>query len=1398
MKSTHELHGIQACRVAAILFGLALPFLAQANPQGMTVVAGSASAQVSGSQLNVTAGQNTFLNWSSFNIQQGETTTFIQPAANAVVLNNIGGNSPSQIWGTLHANGTVILANANGFYFGPNSMIKVGGSFIAATAPLPPDFGAGSTWQFTGMPPLAGIVNYGTVQVGQNKSLYLIAEQIGNHGNLSAPGGSIGLCAGKQVLLSERPDGRGLSAIVQMPSGSVDNTGNITADAGTIALQAQVVNQNGVIQADSAQNQNGVIELVASESLHLGANSQILARGDDTSPGSAAGSVTLKSANNFTDSAGSRIVATGGARGGNGGNIEISAPNILSLNSGMDAGAQSGWQGGQLLLDPANIVLGTSGGSGPDSTGTVAYNSGSGTLNINVNTAFANMNFSSILLQATTSITLAANTVWNLSQSTGLSSGQLTLQSGGNITIGTGAKIIDNNDWSVALEAGYDFANNTIQASSSGTGNINLNGGGKGSQSDPIQLFAGSLTLLAAQSITLGFGAVYTRGGGSIFAEALAGDIDLGSGNGGYVYYSDGSSSAPNPGGIATAAGGDVTLIAGGSIYRDPQATKTDTLTLGHSFGATGAYGPGDVTLIAGNQITGYYTLADGVGTILAGVAATSSQADQLRNSHGDPAAYAAALQGLESEVQQSQNPKGNIGIDQNNLVDLNLIKGAWSVWAANSIYIGEVRNPNGTFNNNALTVPAGEFVGNESDPTVPASVPFLFDYAPDAAVHLWAGNGITLDGSSLQRQTGYNDSMPPIYPPILTLNAGEGGITIDNSLFLYPSQQGALEMTTRDGGNLVGQVQAGSTALATITMSDSSQPGWVAIKNNEHALTPLHLDDPNAVTVDIDGSIGSFGLVVPTYAQITVNGNAPYTLENQNYFGTYNFGFSGLNLSPSQTTAINVAGDIMYRGDLTFEPLAPADVPPASLFSASTDSSITGRLRYDAATQQLFFIGVMSEPILAFLLNPTVYVLDAAGNQILNANGQPETTTLTLSGNAKAAIVNLYADSQSAQISNEGLALAGPGKFAIAANDIDLGVSGGIVVNPLDPTLLAIYPRGADLSVTTRGTLTMTSSEIANESWLGGVDINVGSSLDVGGQFTAFDDPNAAKGIFTTSGGNVSVTAAGNVNVNGSRIAAYNGGNVTVTSSQGDVNAGSGGSGYVSVVSQELDSDGNLVSLLQKIPGSGILATTLPGSSAPTLGNILINAPNGNVSASIGGVIEIAFNDADSRNSAITINAGRDINAGNSGIIGSNIKLNAQGNISGLVVGSGNVNINSQQAVNVTAVSGGNVSISAGTSVSGTVISGGNAEVSGSSITASLIASSVSASGDTAGASVGIPPSNVAKQDAKVADDASTSVTSGNSQDSDDEEQKRRAGGGPRLAKTTGRVTVILPTKPN
>jgi filamentous hemagglutinin family protein len=1295
-----------------------------ANPTGMTVVSGSATAQQSGSQLNVTTSSSALLNWSSFNIQQGETTTFIQPSASSVVLNEIGGANPSQIFGNLNANGTVILANANGFYFGPNSMISVGGSFIATTAPLTPDFGAGSAWTFTGMPPLASIVNYGQIQVGSGKSLFLIAEQIENHGELNAPGGDIGLYAGEDILVSDRPDGRGLSATVKVPSGSINNLGQITADAGTIALQAKVVNQDGIIQADSIQNQNGVIELVASDSLNLGANSQILARGDNTTPNSSGGSVTLQSGNNFSDSAGSQISVAGGSQGGNGGSVEISAENLGDIHSQLDGSAQAGFIGGNVLIDPTDLALNSS--------------------SLNPYSGFAN-----ILFSATGNITLAQNTILNLSGSTGVGSGQLTLEAGGDITFGNNSKITDANDWSVTLDAGYDFNNNVIQ---SGVGNIYLNGGSGLSQNGTIQLSAGSVNLLAGQSILVGSGSVFTTGGGSIYADALAGDINAGTYNGSSTsggqqtsdYLFTASGSRPNAilGGISTAAGGDVTLIAGNNVVSVPTVPSSSQWP-----GASGTYGAGNVTVIAGNQITGNYTLANGTGTMLAGVQVSGAQAGALQNRSTDPTTYASALSDLETAVIQNSSGNGNIGAASgaSGPVTLSLIQGSWNAWAANNIYIKEVNNPNGTFN---------------------SLQSFLFNYAPDAAANFWAGNAITLVGANLTRVNRQNQTMPPIYAPILSLNAGAGGITIDKSIILYPSSEGALQITTRDGGDLNGAVNASSTTLTGITMSDSGSASWTTFANG-HAATPLHLNDPNPVTLDISGEINSFGLTVPTFAQINVAGS------------TYNFGFIGQNLSPSQTTSINVTGDITYRGDLTSENLSSAISSSTFDDIIAGDSALAGALRYDATSGTISFVGIMGSATEQSLLNPT----DANGNAIFTG------AQLTA---WQATITQLYSDSQSASLGDNGLVLSGPGNFNITANSIDLGISDGISVSAPDSALAAISPYGANINVTTAGNLEMTSTKIANESYLGGINLNVGGTLDVGGQLTTFGDPDAAKGIFTTSGGNISATANGDVNVDGSRIAAYDGGNLNIKSVTGDVNAGTGGEGYVTLNALEIDpTSGQLVSIPATIPGSGILATTIVGSDA-ALGNITINAPGGSVNASLGGIIQIAFNGNAPQNAFVQVNAGQDINASGSGIIGSNIKLQAGGNINGLVIGSGSVDINSAQNVDVTAFSGGDVSINAGGEVSGTVISGGNVDVSGSSITASLIASSVSTSGDATGATEGIPQSNVAKDNAETADDAST-VTSKTDDQDDDLKKKKK---GIALAQKVSRVTVILPQK--
>src|SRR5882672_9200112 len=72
--------------------------LAMAGPNGGTVVGGSATilGQGTGSVTINQSSQNTIINWATFNIGRGETTTFNQPNSTSVALNRvIGGLGPS-------------------------------------------------------------------------------------------------------------------------------------------------------------------------------------------------------------------------------------------------------------------------------------------------------------------------------------------------------------------------------------------------------------------------------------------------------------------------------------------------------------------------------------------------------------------------------------------------------------------------------------------------------------------------------------------------------------------------------------------------------------------------------------------------------------------------------------------------------------------------------------------------------------------------------------------------------------------------------------------------------------------------------------------------------------------------------------------------------------------------------------------------------------------------------------------------------------------------------------------------------------------------------------------------------------------------------------------------------
>jgi filamentous hemagglutinin family protein len=86
-------------------------------------------------------GNNLFHSFSEFNVREGRSVYFENPAEVTNILSRVTGNDLSDILGTLGvgapgALGTanLFLINPNGIIFGPNARLDVGGSFVATTA----------------------------------------------------------------------------------------------------------------------------------------------------------------------------------------------------------------------------------------------------------------------------------------------------------------------------------------------------------------------------------------------------------------------------------------------------------------------------------------------------------------------------------------------------------------------------------------------------------------------------------------------------------------------------------------------------------------------------------------------------------------------------------------------------------------------------------------------------------------------------------------------------------------------------------------------------------------------------------------------------------------------------------------------------------------------------------------------------------------------------------------------------------------------------------------------------------------------------------------------------------------------------------------------------------------
>ena len=338
--SRREFSGLSALpRRTAIAAAVTACFVtsgALANPTGLSVANGSASASGSGTALTITNSPGAILNWQSFSIGQGELTRFLQQNAASSVLNRVVGANPSAILGTLQSNGRVFLINPNGITFGAGSVIDVAG-LVASTLNLSnQDFLAGRQ-RFSATPGAGDIVNQGAITTAPGGQIYLIAPNVQNNGILRSPQGEVILAAGASVELVNAGSPE-LRVEINAAGNQALNLGQIIAESGKLGIYAGLIKNSGSLNADSASLEGGRIVLKASKDLTLDPTSTLSANG------TRGGSITLQAGD--TTLVAGQIEATG--RQGQGGTLQLLGDRVGLTQATADVSGSAG--GGTLLV----------------------------------------------------------------------------------------------------------------------------------------------------------------------------------------------------------------------------------------------------------------------------------------------------------------------------------------------------------------------------------------------------------------------------------------------------------------------------------------------------------------------------------------------------------------------------------------------------------------------------------------------------------------------------------------------------------------------------------------------------------------------------------------------------------------------------------------------------------------------------------------------------------------------------------------------------------------------------------------------------------------------------------------------------------------------------------------
>ncbi|KSB88761.1 hypothetical protein AS593_04965 [Caulobacter vibrioides] len=339
MLIANKLRLIATTSLTLTLAAMASQAVAQdALPTGGSVVAGSATigGQSGGAQTITQTSQKAVIDWTSFNVGQGNSLTFVTPNADGATLNRVTGTTGSTIAGQITANGSVYLINPNGIQITQSGVVNAGRGFVASTLDISNDEFMAGAGRFTGT---GGSIDHrGSITVGTGGVVGLLGGSVSSSGLIVAPAGKVVIGAVTHATLDLNGGGFLQVALPEQSALAADGSSALVSAQSGYEATRNTVNLDG-LSSSSVTGRNGDIVLGGKISVDSDA-------GD-------AGSIIVMGVNTRANGELSAR-ATGAA--GKGGFIETSGNHVDFTGLRVDTRAANGATG-TWLVDPTDLTI---------------------------------------------------------------------------------------------------------------------------------------------------------------------------------------------------------------------------------------------------------------------------------------------------------------------------------------------------------------------------------------------------------------------------------------------------------------------------------------------------------------------------------------------------------------------------------------------------------------------------------------------------------------------------------------------------------------------------------------------------------------------------------------------------------------------------------------------------------------------------------------------------------------------------------------------------------------------------------------------------------------------------------------------------------------------------------